>query len=231
MIVSHSVCRDRDDLALHLAQHVAGRLRAAIRKTGTVTLAVPGGSTPAGFLCALGAMALDWGKVTVTLTDERWVPAGDPRSNQGMVAGTLLAGKASAARFVPLYCEGMDRASAMDVLSVRLAAVLRRLDVCVLGMGDDMHTASLFPGATGTADALRPDCGFLVMPVDPPDGGVPRITLTAPVFHAAGDVHLLIHGTAKQEALDRACATVAVPDAPIKCILDGPAPVTVWSAP
>ena len=209
---------DRDALARLLAGEVAALLESAIRDTVRATLAVPGGTTPAAFLSALGGHALDWGAVAVTLTDERCVPADHPRSNRRLLDETLFAGPARAARFVAL-----DDGQALSALLP--------LDACVLGMGEDLHTASLFPGADRLDEALSADCSAPALRLRAPCAPEERITLTAPVLTGAGRCFVLIHGAEKRAALDRAQAAVGTTDAPVRLVLDGPNPATVCWAP
>ena len=209
---------DRDALARLLAGEIAAVLRAAIGETGRATLAVPGGTTPAAFLSALGGHALDWAAVTVTLTDERCVPAGHPRSNRRLLDETLFAGPASAARFVAL-----DDAPAL--------AALLPLDACVLGMGEDLHLASLFPGADRLDEALSAACATPALRLHAPNAPEERITLTAPALAGAGRCVVLIHGAAKRAALERSGAATSAADAPVRLVLDGPEPATVFWEP
>ena len=209
---------DRDALARLLAGEIAAVLEAAIGETGRAALAVPGGTTPAAFLSALGGHALDWAAVAVTLTDERCVPVDHPRSNRRLLDQTLFAGPARAARFVALDDEPA------------LAALLP-LDVCVLGMGEDWHIASLFPGADRLAEALLPGCGMPALRLQAPGTPEARITLTAPALTGAGRCFVLIHGAEKRAALQRARAAAGPADAPVRLVLDGLNPATVYWAP
>ena len=209
---------DRDALAGLLAGEVAALLEAAIRGTGRATLAVPGGTTPAAFLSALGGHALDWEAVAVTLTDERCVPADHPRSNRRLLDETLFAGIARAARFVAL-----DDGQALSALLP--------LDACVLGMGEDLHTASLFPGADRLDEALSVDCSAPALCLRAPGAPEERITLTAPVLTGSDRCFVLIHGAEKRAALDRAWAAPGPAEAPVRLVLDGPNPATVCWAP
>ena len=209
---------DRGALARLLAAEVAAVLEGAIRDTGAAALAVPGGTTPAAFLSALGGHALDWGSVAVTLTDERCVPADHPRSNRRLLDETLFAGPACAARFVTL-----DDAPALSALLP--------LDACVLGMGEDLHTASLFPGADRLDEALSADCGTPALRLRAPGAPEERITLTAPALTGAGRCFVLIHGAEKRAALDRALAAAGLALAPVRLVLDGPNPATLYWAP
>jgi len=209
---------DRAALARLLADEIAAVLEAAIRDTSRAALAVPGGTTPAAFLAALGNRALDWAAVAVTLTDERCVPADHPRSNRRLLDETLFAGPARAAQFVALEDE-------------QALSALLPLDACVLGMGEDLHIASLFPGAERLDEALSANCGTPALRLRAP--GVPeaRITLTAPVLTGAGQCFVLIHGAGKRMALDRTRAAAGPADAPVRLVLDGPNPATVYWAP
>ena len=222
---------NREALTERLAEDVAARLKRSITERGRATLALSGGSTPGPFMIRLGTFELDWRNVFVTLSDERWVPSGHPRSNQRLVKETLFLGQAGAATFVPLYQEGIDRHDAVVPLSERLTRDVLPLDVCVLGMGEDLHTASLFPGAKGLDRALDPSCPTPLMTLEPTTMNEPRMTMTASALFNARQIHLLITGESKEVALIKACETGDVLTAPIKAIIDSPAPVTVWYAP
>ena len=154
-------------------------------------------------MSALSEAALDWDKVVVTLTDERQVPVENPRSNQALVSQSLLKNAASVATFVPLYSESQPIAEANAAVQNDVLP----LDVCVLGMGDDLHTASLFPGTPGLADLLDPNGTDLVSAVTPPGADEPRVTLTAKALSSASHTYVLIKGKDKRAALDRALQT------------------------
>ena len=171
-------------------------------EVGPATLSVPGGTTPGPVFDALSKADLDWARVSVVLNDERWVGQDSPRSNTRLVRERLLTGRAAAARFLPLYAPTQAPEEALDLLSRAIEPHLP-LSVLLLGMGHDMHVASLFPGADRLAEALAPDAPVL-MALRAAHAGEPRITLTARVLQAARHIHILIVGQDKRDALDRA---------------------------
>lgn len=214
---------DRDILAKALADRVADELRAALSEKGQATLAVPGGTTPGPFLTALSAQPLDWAQVRVMLTDERFVPETSDRSNTRLLRETLLQNAAGAAQLVPFYSPAGQPEDVLDDLTAAIRAALP-LDVCVLGMGADMHTASLFPGADRLEDALAPDAPLL-LPMRAPGAPEPRLTLTAPVLQAAGHRLILITGAAKLDALHIAVQDGPIAEAPVRAVLSRPVTV------
>ena len=213
---------DAQALAEGLASEVAGRLRDGIAQRGGAVLAVSGGRTPARFFAALSDQDLDWAKVTVTLVDERWVPADHERSNEGFVRRGLLQGKAKAAGFVGLVDDSPTPEEGAATIADRIAALPRPFDAVVLGMGADGHTASFFPGGDRLAEALDPEGEALVLPMRAEGAGEPRITLTLPVVAGAGAVYLHIEGREKAEVLARAMEPGAPAALPIRAVLQHP---------
>ena len=147
---------DRDLLALDLAEVLADRLMSGLHHRERVCLAVPGGTSPGPVFDALSQVHLDWDRVDIMLTDERWVPEDSPRSNTALVKSRLLVERAAKARFLPLYAPFDAPEDALEELSKPIAEVLP-LAVVLLGMGTDMHTASIFPEADRLEEALKPD--------------------------------------------------------------------------
>ena len=186
-----------------LSAQIASELLAAIALRGRACLAVPGGSTPGPLFDQLSQAPLDWANVTVMLTDERWVPTDSPRSNTGLIKNRLLVNAASAARYIALYAPGLDHIGGARALSQQVAPNLP-VDVLVLGMGTDMHTASLFPGAPELSFA-QSELADAVMPMVPVGSDLePRVTLSAQALETARQTHVLILGEEKKAALARA---------------------------
>ncbi|MEZ5779720.1 MAG: 6-phosphogluconolactonase [Paracoccaceae bacterium] len=207
---------DRDLMTIGLADILASELAMTLRQNDRASFCVPGGSTPGPVFDVLSGVKLDWDRVTVFLNDERWVPDTHERSNGRVLRRRLLTGRATAAEFVPLYKEVAEPEDAIDELT---AAIKPHLPIAVLllGMGADMHTASLFPGGDRLAEALDDDAPIL-MPMRAPGAGEPRVTLTAPVLADAMNCHVLIAGDDKREALERA-KDLPPEEAPIQSVL------------
>lgn len=205
-----------EELIAAVADQVSGALAAALQRQDQATLAVPGGTTPGPVFDLLSTRDLPWDRVRVMLTDERWVPEDHERSNAGLLRRRLLVGRAQAAQFLPFYAAGEAEAQ-MAARAAEIDAHLP-LTVAVLGMGADMHTASLFPSAPGLAAALADDAPALVAlhPADQPDT---RVSLSARVLNGAAAKHLVIFGVEKRAALEQAQGLPAE-NAPIRAVMD-----------
>lgn len=195
---------DPDALASALAGKVADGLRAAILARGRATLAVSGGTTPIRFFQCLSAIELDWKQVTVTLADERFVPPSSDRSNEKLARENMLVGGAAAAAFVPLYSHIADVSDAAKKASQAISALGLPLDIVVLGMGTDGHTASLFADATDAEALLTATPGPTVLPVQAPSAGEPRLTLSLETIATARALFLHIEGAEKRAVLESA---------------------------
>jgi 6-phosphogluconolactonase len=216
---------DRDMAVMNIAHALTSDLRRHLLRHDRVSFAVPGGSTPGPIFDAMTSVEIDWDRVHIMLTDERWVPEDHARSNAGLVRARLMQGRAAAATFISFYREGMSAGEAARVLSKELESTLP-ISVLMLGMGSDMHTASLFPGAPGLAEALDKGAPALCA-VAPPDQPEERITLSAPALNGAMDKHIVIFGDDKKAALERA-QKLKPEEAPIAAVLQGGA--VHWAA-
>lgn len=208
---------DREMLALSLADRIGAQLAQHLRSNARATLCVPGGTSPAPVFETLSGADLDWARVTVVLGDERWVDASHKRSNTRLLRRHLFKDKAERADYIDLFTGDPGPEDAAVGLSARLQPHLP-LTVALLGMGNDMHTASLFPGADHLDAALAADAPA-VLPIRAAGADEPRITLTRPVLVSAIHVHLLIMGPEKRDALERA-RKLDPHDAPIRAFLD-----------
>lgn len=204
----------RDALIAAIADAIAGDLQGAISVHGRASVAVPGGSTPGPVFDRLAATELDWAKVTILPGDERWVDDTSPHSNAAQIRARLLQGRAKAAQFLELY-DGGD--GSVTGLTAKLAGHLP-LGVVFLGMGGDMHTASLFPGDAVLQGAT--DAPLHYVPVPGLDPRVPRMTLTPRAINAAGSKYLVIFGQAKLDALRNAKALNDPVKAPVLSVMN-----------
>jgi 6-phosphogluconolactonase len=207
---------DRELMFLALANKMASELADFLRRDGRASLCVPGGTTPGPIFDTLSGVDIDWANITVFLNDERWVPEDHERSNTRLIRERLLRGKAAVARYVPLYADTPQPEDALAALGEGIAPHLP-ISVLLLGMGIDMHTASLFAGADLLAEALAPQAPVL-MALRADAAGEPRITLTAPVLRGAMKTHILIAGAEKRAAIERA-AQLTEREAPVKTVL------------
>ena len=205
-------------LAEGLANDVAEQLRTAISARGEAVLVVSGGRSPVAFFQHLAKQGLDWSKVTVTLADERWVPVEHADSNAGLLKTHLLQGAAAKAKFLSLYSAAAnleDAASQAD----RLLAELPAIDVLVLGMGDDGHTASLFPNSPNLNEALQPDGTRRCWPMLAPTVPHQRLTMSRALLATANYTVLSISGSSKLTTLSAALASDDVAAMPIRAFL------------
>mmetsp|Transcript_196 Transcript_196/g.613 ORF Transcript_196/g.613 Transcript_196/m.613 type:complete len:223 (+) Transcript_196:799-1467(+) len=208
---------DREMLAIDLANALAGDLKNCLLVHPWASFVVPGGTTPGPIFDGLCAADVEWDRVHVMLSDERWVPEDHARSNAGLLKDRLFVERAAAAKFVPFHLAGETPDTAAPILSEKLAEEMP-ISLLLLGMGADMHTASLFPGAEGLAAMLAEDAP-LVVPVTVA-GQEPRISFSGPALAGAMAKHLVIFGTEKRAALERARALDPL-EAPIAAVLDG----------
>ena len=211
---------DAEAQAVTLAGHIAGRLRTGLEARGHALLAVSGGNTPKLLFAHLAQAALDWAHVRITLVDERWVPAHDPRANARLVQSTLLQHAAHAASFVPLYTGAATPEAGLAEATARINNLPLPFDAVVLGMGDDGHTASFFPGGDHLDLALNLYNRAPVVSMRAPAAGEPRITLTLATLLETRSLYLLINGAHKREVLaDAQLGLGATQHYPVRAVL------------
>lgn len=220
----------RAALNAELADVVAEQLADAIAQRGHALLAVSGGTTPLNFFHLLAGRDLPWRQVTVTLADERWVPPEHVDSNQRLVTENLLIGAARAAQFIPLWSSAPTVAAAADRLDPVLAA-LDVIDVLMLGIGGDGHTASLFPQASALAAGLDMQSGRACIAIEPVTAPHARLSMTLPRLLRAHAIFIQITGAEKMAVLENAASSPDPMRWPVSAILQQPlVPVTVyWS--
>lgn len=201
-----------------LAEAIVQSLREGIYQRGAASLVVSGGRTPRGLFARLAAAPLAWDRVTITLADERWVPEDHPDSNGRSVREALLRDNAAQARFVPLYRDTAEPWSALAASAAALAALPRPFDAVVLGMGEDGHTASLFP-ATDTAPAPSDAATADLIGVRPTRAPHDRISLTPPALLDTRLLALHFTGAAKWSVLCEALKPGPLEQYPVRNVL------------
>ena len=214
------------------AERLTSALGEGLSANGKALFAGAGGSTPSPIYRRLAEADLDWSKVAVTLVDERHVPESSPDSNARLMRETLLTGRAAAARFIPLHYAAVtvDRAAA---LAARALQAEGPLDAVLLGMGEDGHICSMFPGSPTLKTLLTTALEPAVLGVPPGrDGMAPpqeRISLNIPYLAGARRVVLALTG-AKKRAVFEAEATGDPAVQPIAALIASGAPLEVlWT--
>ena len=216
-----------DEAATAAADAIAGRLSGP----GPKRLMVTGGRGPGPVYDRLADAELDWANVTVTLSDDRFVPLAAPESNEAMVRARLLQRRAAAARLVPLNGSEPTPAAAAAAIEPAIRALLP-FDAALLGMGPDGHIASLYASSVGVAAALDPDGERLAVGVQSPgwEPYVPRVSLTGRALFDAGLIVLLVGGEQKRRVIEQVLADDAFAPPVSALIRQTKAPVRVlWS--
>ena len=208
---------DGELAAADMARRIAVILSDAIATRGVATIALSGGRSPRPVLEALAQAPLDWSKLVVTLVDERWVAPDHADSNERLVRETLLQGEAAKARFVGMKNDATDAYAGQPACEAAYAALPWPLDIVLLGMGEDGHTASLFPDAKELTQGLSTEA--LTLAVTPPAAPHQRMSLSASAILKSRHVFLQIGGAAKKAVYDAALEGGAVEELPIRLAL------------
>ena len=210
---------DREMMMIDVANQLADQLSEVTRRGEEALFVVPGGTTPGPIFDSLSGVDLKWGQVRIMLSDERWVPESSERSNTRLLRERLFVDQAAAANYLPLYAQADTPEERLEELATAIRPHLP-ITVLLLGMGADMHTASLFPGADRLAEAMADDAPILV-PMRAPGAPEPRVTLSAPVLAGAIHKHIVITGSEKREALRKARTLGDPMLAPVAAVLGG----------
>ena len=225
----------RDDAFGFAARFIAGGLDAAVADRGHASFMTSGGSTPGPLFDRLSGMDMPWERVTVGLVDERWVPLDHDFSNEALVRTHLLTGRAGAAGLIPMKTQAELPEGAVADRNSAYAPHCAPVDMILLGMGGDGHTASWFPRSKGLEAALNPPGGETIAAIDatgcPVAGSnVHRLTLTGPAVTSARAALMVLFGEEKLDVLEMALKADPL-DMPVRHAIDklGPRLTIVWA--
>jgi 6-phosphogluconolactonase len=210
---------DAAALADRLAADISASLAQAIAQRGLASLVVSGGNSPVKLFQALSKRPLDWSHVCVALADERWVDPTDAGSNEKLVREVLLRAAAAAARFAGVKNAAPSPESGALAAWETFARVPRPFDVTVLGMGDDGHTASLFPHSPNLPQALDPGAAPGCVGMWAPTSPHARLSLNLSALLDSRRVYILILGDAKWRTFTTANGAGPVEDMPVRAVL------------
>ncbi|MFT4938482.1 MAG: 6-phosphogluconolactonase [Paraglaciecola sp.] len=211
------------------ARRISQLLNAGIEENGRASLVVSGGRTPAALFDALSKANVDWQNVDISLADERWVDAEDDASNEKMLRNTLLKNKASAANFIGLKTSHSDAADAVEQCTNNLAYMLTPFDVLILGMGEDGHTASLFPCSEEISQGLDLDSGNSYIAVQPATAPNQRMSLTLPALLNSKNIFLHLTGDSKKQVLEQVIAGDDEAAMPIRAVINNAPVELIWA--
>ncbi len=235
MTISEFKFDDRESMMDAVYQIIVTDLEQALQQRASATLLLSGGSTPAPLYRRLSRAELDWAKIDVALVDERWVDSDDASSNERLVRETLLSGAAAAARFTGMKNSHPTPLSGEAECNLRYAKLKTPFDLCLLGMGPDGHTASLFPDAAGLDDALNKKllCAAIRARRSEVTGdNLERMTMTPWGLRQSRRLILLISGEEKWRVYEQARQSGASAQLPVSQIIDqSAAPLDVYWCP
>lgn len=219
----------REELNQKFAEQILTLLSAAIEKNKKASLVVSGGSTPKPLFELLSQSDFAWDKVTITLADERWLPTDHKDSNERLVRENLLVNKAKSANFVGLTNAEKDASDAEQKIAERIDAIGEKFDVLILGMGEDAHTASLFPCSEQISKGLDLNLGQSMLATRPSTAPYQRMSMSLARLLKSDNVFLHLTGEKKKLVLNDALANYTSIEKPIKAVCDNTNVKLVWA--
>lgn len=207
-----------------LSTRIIGMLQAAIQRDGVACMAVSGGHSPIALFQALNRADIDWARVHIRLVDERFISPDDPDSNEHLVRTHLLQNKAANAQFTGLVSDAANLDASLKQANMQN----QPLTLVILGMGEDGHTASLFPNAAQLEDGLASTTAQRYLHVTPPDAAYERISMTLTALLGAQHLILAISGSTKRSIYEQA-ANQTSRQFPVSFVLNqSKAPIDVY---
>lgn len=227
-LIEH-IFESTDALNIDFSSKIVNILSEGIAKNGRASLVVSGGRTPKPLFHILSNSNLDWEKIDISLADERWVEQSDPASNETMVRENLLVNKAAKANFVGLKTQHRDANDAVAQCTENLRQVKTPFDVLILGMGEDGHTASLFPCSEQIKQGLDLDSQATYIAVKPTTAPNQRMSLTLNALLNSENTFLHLTGESKRTVLADALGGNDELEMPIRAVLNRSNVQLVWA--
>ncbi len=227
----------RNHLFIALVAECQDVISEALSKHGVATLLVSGGTTPAPLYEALSKTDLNWKKIKIALMDERWVDQSHSASNEALIKRSLLINNAKNAEFIGMKTLAETAAAGQSETEERYRKLPQPFSLAIVGMGNDGHTASLFPHAQGLSEALNPDNQNLTAAINATQSEVTgpnteRLTLTLSALMKAERIVILFSGEDKLAVFSAAQKPGAVEDMPIRALIHQErVPVELYWAP
>ncbi|MEZ5759438.1 MAG: 6-phosphogluconolactonase [Emcibacteraceae bacterium] len=216
--LSEYIFSSREELFQQLELDSLEKLREGILARGKASMLLSGGTTPGPLYERLSKRKFDWDKVWFSLTDERWVNTDHPESNEKLIRNTLIEKEAKKAHLIGLKTPDKDVWEGYKVTEQILKNLPFPSDVVLLGMGEDGHIASLFPGLEDTKTAMDLNNKNLCQAIIRENGEIPRISMTLSALLDTKHIFLLFFGAKKKEVFERA-RKIKTSDLPVSCIL------------
>ncbi|WP_412972911.1 6-phosphogluconolactonase [Glaciecola sp. MF2-115] len=229
MSLKTTIFNSASELVTVFSQRIADTLKQSISENGVASLVVSGGSTPLPLFKALAVRSIDWSKVNITLADERWVSPSDAASNEKLVREVLLQDKAASANFIPLKTAHDNAENAVEQLSATFSKVGPPFDIVILGMGEDGHTASLFPCSAQIEAGLDLNSTQTFIATQPTTAPHQRMSLTLRALVNSKHVFLHLTGHKKREVLEHALSHSTALEKPIKAVCDNTEVELMWA--
>lgn len=202
-----------------LTQDITNKLSAAIAKNGNASMVVSGGRSPIALFNALSHAELDWSKVVISLVDDRWVNSTHENSNELLVNTHLLINNANVATFIGLVGNQDSAFDGVDDAVAKFSSV-KQIDIMILGMGEDGHTASIFPCCKQLDDAMSADNNNRLIATKPETAPFERISLTLNEILAAKHVYLPLSGEGKVSVFETAKQLTDYKKMPIAAVIN-----------
>jgi len=218
-----------NELNQAFASQILDILETAIQENGRASLVLSGGSTPKPLFQYLSERVFAWEKVDITLADERWVDAAHQDSNEKLVKENLMINFASKANFISLTTEDKDAKDAEAIISKRIDDIADSFDVLILGMGEDGHTASLFPCSEQLEEGLNLSRHLSAIATKPTTAPHQRMSMSLAKIIKAKHIFLHLTGDKKKQVLNDALTLHSALEKPIKAVCDNAEVTLMWA--